>query len=100
MANKLKTFVFDKEPVAVFTVFGGSILTFVTEAQGSLHGRDAWVAVGVAGAAWLLRHFVSPAAKVAEAESVSKDAEELADRLEKLEEQMRFLVSIDDNWNG
>lgn len=68
LVSKVLNFVKNREPVALISLVSGALTTFVVEAQGELHGQDAWVAVGWAVATLLARQAVTPAGKVAEKE--------------------------------
>ncbi len=77
--DSVKNFVLNKEPVAVFTIVSGAVLTWLQEAQGSLTGKDAWVAVGVAIASLVTRQLVTPAGKKADAEQALEWLKETGD---------------------
>jgi len=104
LLDRLKNFVANKEPVAVISLLTGGLVTFVTEAQGSLQGRDAWLAVGWAGATWLARHFATPVGKAAAAvESVDDVATKLTtvdDALTWLTETKATIAELEARWKS
>ncbi len=92
-----RDYALDKEPVAVFSglaAAAAALHAFVVDAQGSLTGQNAWLAVAWAAATWLGRRFATPASKAVSA----ADAE--ASRADDAESTLRWLGETSELYRG
>ena len=74
VVEAVKSFVLNKEPVAVISTLSAVVTAFVVESQGQLHGQDAWFAVGWAVVSVIARQAVTPVGKVKDQEGSAQAA--------------------------